>query len=142
MGGRLSVHRRPRLPQTSDEEDWHHDDPYHHDYEHEDHHAHDHHHDEHHDDHQHYDHGEYQGDEYQAAHAVNAPVPVPAPVARAVVAAMKATDGNRTSMKTAPNTVASQIIPRAQEDLRWVLIRCVAALGVAMVAALPVPVDC
>ena len=127
----------PDYLQTSDEEDWHHDDPYHHDYEHEDHHAHDHHHDEHHDDHQHYDHGEYQGDEYQAAHAVNAPVPVPR-------AGGQGGDGGGDDDEWEPDLdddgseyggpVKSFL--EHMEDLRWVLIRCVAALGVAMVACL------
>ena len=127
----------PDYLHTSDEEDWHHDDPYHHDYEHEDHHAHDHHHDEHHDDHQHYDHGEYQGDEYQAAHAVNAPVPVPR-------AGGQGGDGGGDDDEWEPDLdddgseyggpVKSFL--EHMEDLRWVLIRCVAALGVAMVACL------
>ena len=127
----------PDYLQTSEEEDWHHDDPYHHDYEHEDHHAHDHYHDEHHDDHHHYDHGEYQGDEYQAAHAVNAPVPVPR-------SGDQSSGGGNDGNGWEPDfdddgseyggPVKSFLAH--MEDLRWVLIRCVAALGVAMVACL------
>ena len=112
---------------TSHEEDWHQDDPYHHDYEHEDHH----------DDHHHYDHGEYQGDEYQAAHAVNAPVPVPR-------SGDQSSGGGNDGNGWEPDfdddgseyggPVKSFLAH--MEDLRWVLIRCVAALGVAMVACL------
>jgi len=123
----------PDYLETSHEEDWHHDDPYHHDYENEDHHAHDHHHDEHHDDHQHYDHGEYQGDEYQAAHAVNAPVPVPRAGGQG---------GDDDEWEPDLDDDGSEYggpvksFLEHMEDLRWVLIRCVAALGVAMVACL------
>ena len=120
---------------TSHEEDWHHEDPYHHDYEHEDHHAHDQYHDEHHDDHHHYDHGEYQGDEYQAAHAVNAPVPVP----RSGGQGGGGDDDNWDSDLDVDGSEYGGPVKsflEHMEDLRWVLIRCVAALGVAMVACL------
>ena len=83
----------PDYLDTSHEEDWHQDDPYHHDYEHEDHH----------DDHHHYDHGEYQGDEYQAAHAVNAPVPVPRSGGQSSGVGMMTT-GTPTSTTTVPST--------------------------------------
>jgi len=120
---------------TSHEEDWHHEDPYHHDYEHEDHHAHDQYEDEHHDDHHHYDHGEYQGDEYQAAHAVNAPVPVPH-------SGGQGGGGDDNNWDSDLDVDGSEYggpvksFLEHMEDLRWVLIRCVAALGVAMVACL------
>ena len=120
---------------TSHEEDWHHEDPYHHDYEHEDHHAHDQYEDEHHDDHHHYDHGEYQGDEYQAAHAVNAPVPVP----RSGGQGGGGDDNNWDSDLDVDGSEYGGPVKsflEHMEDLRWVLIRCVAALGVAMVACL------
>ena len=120
---------------TSHEEDWHHEDPYHHDYEHEDHHAHDQYEDEHHDDHHHYDHGEYQGDEYQAAHAVNAPMPVP----RSGGQGGGGDDNNWDSDLDVDGSEYGGPVKsflEHMEDLRWVLIRCVAALGVAMVACL------
>jgi len=111
----------PDYLDTSHEEDWHHDDPYHHDYEHEDHH--------------HYDHGEYQGDEYQAAHAVNAPVPVP----RSGGQGGGGDDDNWDSDLDVDGSEYGGPVKsflEHMEDLRWVLIRCVAALGVAMVACL------
>ena len=120
---------------TSHEEDWQHDDPYHHDYEHEDHHAHDQYEDEHHDDHHHYDHGEYQGDEYQVAHAVNTPVPVP----RYGGQGGGGDDDNWDSDLDVDGSEYGGPVKsflEHMEDLRWVLIRCVAALGVAMVACL------
>ena len=120
---------------TSHEEDWHHEDPYHHDYEHEDHHAHDQYEDEHHDDHHHNDNGEYQGNEYQAAHAVNAPVPVP----RSGGQGGGGDDNNWDSDLDVDGSEYGGPVKsflEHMEDLRWVLIRCVAALGVAMVACL------
>ena len=120
---------------TSHEEDWHHEDPYHHDYEHEDHHDHDQYEDEHHDDHHHYDHGEYQGDEYQAAHTVNAPVPV----TRSGGQGGGGDDDNWDSDIDVDGSEYGGPVKsflEHMEDLRWVLIRCVAALGVAMVACL------
>ena len=120
---------------TSHEEDWHHEDPYHHGYEHEDHHAHDQYEDEHHDDHHHYDHGEYQGDEYQAAHTVNAPVPV----TRSGGQGGGGDDDNWDSDIDVDGSEYGGPVKsflEHMEDLRWVLIRCVAALGVAMVACL------
>ena len=120
---------------TSHEEDWHHEDPYHHDYDHEYHHAHDQYEDEHHDDHHHYDHGEYQGDEYQAAHTVNAPVPV----TRSGGQGGGGDDDNWDSDIDVDGSEYGGPVKsflEHMEDLRWVLIRCVAALGVAMVACL------
>ena len=125
----------PDYLDTSHEEDWHHDDPYHHDYEHEDHHAHDQYHDEHHDDHHHYDHGEYQGDEYQAAHAVNAPVPVPRSGGQGGGGEDDNWDSDLDDDGSEYGGPVKSFLEH-MEDLRWVLIRCVAALGVAMVACL------
>ena len=129
----------PDYLNTSQEEEWHHDDPYHHDYEHEDHHAHDHDHDEY-----HHDHGEYQGDEYHAAHAVNAPVPVPRTSGHD--GGNGGDDGWEPDLDTDGSEYGGPVksFLEHMEDMRWVLIRCVAALGVAMVACLagaPIIVD-
>lgn len=125
---------------ASHEEEWHHDDPYHHDYEHEDHHAHDHYHDDHHD----HGHEEYQGDDYHAAHAVNAPVPVPRTGGHG--GGDGGDDGWDTDVDEDGSDYGGPVksFLEHMEDLRWVLIRCVAALGVAMVACLagaPIIVD-
>ncbi|MEE2948403.1 MAG: twin-arginine translocase subunit TatC [Verrucomicrobiota bacterium] len=126
-------------PDTSREEDWHHDDPYNHDYEHEDHHTQDHYHDEHHD----YGHGEYQEDEHHVAHSVNASVSVP----RSSDHGGGGDDGGwETDIDDDGSEYGGPVksFLEHMEDLRWVLIRCVAALGVAMVACLaaaPIMVD-
>ena len=104
-----------------------HDDPYHHDYEYDDHDSYD----AHHDDHYHHGHEEHQ----QADHtepALSAPLPVPR--------SGGGDDGDDTMPELDDNgdefggPVKSFL--EHMEDLRWVLIRCVAALGVAMVACL------
>ena len=112
-------------PDTADD-DSQHDDPYHHDYEHDDHDSYDAHHDE----HYHHGHEEHQEADH-AEPSVSAPVPVPR---------SSGTNGDDTMPELDENgeefggPVKSFL--EHMEDLRWVLIRCVAALGVAMVACL------
>ena len=119
--------------EDSTEQEWHHDDPYHHDYEHEDHHGYE----EHHDDPYQNAHEEYQGDDFQSTYS---PVPVPR------------SGGNGGGDDDSPDLDEDgseyggpiKSFLEHMEDLRWVLIRCVAALGVAMVACLagaPIIVD-
>ena len=100
------------------------DDPYHQDYEHDDH-------DAHHDEHYHHGHEENQGDYVEAAEGV--PLPVP-----------RGGGGNSDGDDTMPELDENgeeyggpvKSFLEHMEDLRWVLIRCVAALGVSMVACL------
>ena len=104
-----------------------HDDPYHHDYEHDDHDSYD----AHHDDHYHHGHEEHQQADHTES-ALSAPLPVPR--------SGGGDDGDDTMPELDDNgdefggPVKSFL--EHMEDLRWVLIRCVAALGVAMVACL------
>ena len=129
----------PDYLNSSHEENWHHDDPHHHDYEHEDHHS------NYHDDYHDHDHGEYQGDEYHAAHSVNTPVPV----SRSEDHGGGGGDDDNGWEPDFDDDGSEYGGPiksflEHMEDLRWVLIRCVAALGVAMVACLagaPIIVD-
>ena len=130
----------PNYLASPHEDEWHHDDPYHHDYEHEDHHAHDHYQKDHHE----HGHEEYQGDDYHAAHAVNAPGPIPR------TGDHGGGDGGNDVWENDFDEDGSEYggpvksFLAHMEDLRWVLIRCVAALGVAMVACLagaPIIVD-
>ena len=103
-----------------------HDDPYHHDYEHDDHDSYDAHHDE----HYHHGHEEHQEADHTEP-ALSAPLPVPR---------SDGPDGDDTMPELDENgeefggPVKSFL--EHMEDLRWVLIRCVAALAVAMVACL------
>ena len=103
-----------------------HDDPYHHDYEHEDHdtyHAH-------HDEHYHHGHQKHQG-EQDDEHAATAPMPLGS-----------GSDGNDDGGPTELDENGEEYggpvksFLEHMEDLRWVLIRCVVALGVSMVACL------
>jgi len=113
---------------NSADDDSQHDDPYHHDYEHDDHDSYDAHHDE----HYHHGHEEHQEADH-AEPAVSAPLPVPR-------SGGGGSDGDDTLPELDENgeefggPVKSFL--EHMEDLRWVLIRCVAALGVAMVACL------
>ena len=107
-------------------EDSQHDDPYHHDYEHEDHdtyHAH-------HDDHYHHGHEEHQKEQHDE-HAVTVPVPRGG-------GSDGSDDGGPTELDENGEEYGGPVksFLEHMEDLRWVLIRCVAALAVAMVACL------
>ncbi|MBC8243767.1 MAG: twin-arginine translocase subunit TatC [Verrucomicrobia bacterium] len=103
-----------------------HDDPYHHDYEHDDHDAYHAHHDE------HYRHGheEYQG-EQQGEPATTLPVPVGS-----------GSDGNGDNDQPELDEDGEEYggpvksFLEHMEDLRWMLIRCVASVFVAMVVCL------
>ena len=103
-----------------------HDDPYHHDYEHDDHDSYDAHHDE----HYHHGHEEHQEADHTEP-ALSAPLPVPRSGGPDGDDTMPELDENG---KEFGGPVKSFL--EHMEDLRWVLIRCVAALGVAMVACL------
>ena len=104
-----------------------HDDPYHHDYEHEDHDPSDAQHDEHH----HHGHENHQEEDYFES-SVSTPLPVPR--------SSGGSDGDDTMPELDEDgegfggPVKSFL--EHMEDLRWVLIRCIAALGVSMVACL------
>ncbi len=104
-----------------------HDDPYHHDYEHEDHDPSDAQHDEHH----HHGHENHQEEDYFES-SVSTPLPVPR--------SSGGDDGDDTMPELDEDgegfggPVKSFL--EHMEDLRWVLIRCIAALGVSMVACL------
>ena len=116
------------LEDPKEEQEWHHDDPYHHDYEHEDHHAHDHHHD----DPYYHAHEEYQGEAPQSTYS------------SVTVPRSEEFDGGNGGNDHEPDLDEDgseyggpiKSFLEHMEDLRWVLIRCVAALGVAMVACL------
>ncbi|MDP6892648.1 MAG: twin-arginine translocase subunit TatC [Verrucomicrobiota bacterium] len=127
----------PESLENSGEQEWHHDDPYHHDYEHEDHYAHE----DQHDDPYHNAHEEYQGEDSQSTYA---PVPIPRSDENG--------GGNNGGDDLPPDLDEDgaeyggpvKSFLEHMEDLRWVLIRCVAALGIAMVACLagaPIIVD-
>tara|TARA_B100001250_G_scaffold184571_1_gene158753 strand:- start:2480 stop:3985 length:1506 start_codon:yes stop_codon:yes gene_type:complete len=103
-----------------------HDDPYHHDYEHDDHdsyHAH-------HDEHYHHGHEEHQDTDHTEP-ALSAPLPVPRSGGPDGDDTMPELDENGEEFGGPVKSFLEHM-----EDLRWVLIRCVAALGVAMVACL------
>ena len=103
-----------------------HDDPYHHDYEYDDHDSYDAHHDE------HYQHG---NEEHQEADhtepALSAPLPVPRSGGPDGDDTMPELDENGEEFGGPVKSFLEHM-----EDLRWVLIRCVAALAVAMVSCL------
>ena len=103
-----------------------HDDPYHHDYEHDDqdsYHAH-------HDEHYHHGHEEHQDTDHTEP-ALSAPLPVPRSGGPDGDDTMPELDENGEEFGGPVKSFLEHM-----EDLRWVLIRCVAALGVAMVACL------
>jgi len=103
-----------------------HDDPYHHDYEHDDHDSYDTHHDE----HYHHGHEEHQEADHTEP-ALSAPLPVPRSGGPDGDDTMPELDENGEEFGGPVKSFLEHM-----EDLRWVLIRCVAALGVAMVACL------
>ena len=107
-------------------EDSQHDDPYHHDYEHEDHdtyHAH-------HDDHYHHGHEEHQKEQHDE-HAVTVPVPRGG-------GSDGSDDGGPTELDENGEEYGGPVksFLEHMEDLRWMLIRCVASVFVAMVVCL------
>ena len=103
-----------------------HDDPYHHDYEHDDHDSYDAHHDE----HYHHGHEEHQEADHTEP-ALSAPLPVPRSGGPDGDDTMPELDENGEEFGGPVKSFLEHM-----EDLRWVLIRCVAALAVAMVSCL------
>jgi sec-independent protein translocase protein TatC len=124
LKGDDSVQLPATSPESETEQPSQYDDPYHQDYDHDDH-------DAHHDEHYHHGYEENQGDYVEAAEGV--PLPVP-----------RGGGGNSEGDDTMPELDENgeeyggpvKSFLEHMEDLRWVLIRCVAALGVSMVACL------